>query len=223
MTLKIGILCFPDVQQLDLAAPYEVFASARETEVRLVWKTTHPVRSVTGLMLTPDLAYSDAPAFDVLCVPGGAGINALLGDEETLDFLRRQAGSARYVTSVCTGALVLGAAGLLEGKRAATHWNAVDFLSRFGAIAAPGRVVRDGTLFTAGGVTSGIDFALTVLAELSGRDEAELVQLCLEYAPEPPFASGTPDEARPEILAATRQRLSKSRAAREAVLAGLGR
>jgi cyclohexyl-isocyanide hydratase len=221
MTLTIGILCFPDVQQLDLTGPYEIFASARDTEVQLVWKTTAPVRSATGLVLIPDVSFTDAPAFDVLCVPGGAGVNALLSDEETLDFLRRQAKGARYVTSVCTGSLVLGAAGLLVGKRAATHWNAVDFLACFGAIATPGRVVRDGALITAGGVTSGIDFALVVLAELFGPDEAELVQLCLEYAPEPPFVSGTPDQARPPILAGARHRLAKSRAAREVLLAGL--
>jgi len=218
MTLTIGILCFPDVQQLDLTAPYEVFASARDTEVHLVWKTAQPVRSATGLMLIPDITFDEAPAFDVLCVPGGAGINALLSDQETLDFLRQQAKGARYVTSVCTGSLVLGAAGLLAGKRAATHWNAMDFLARFGAIAAPGRVVRDGNLITAGGVTSGIDFALVVLGELFSADEAELVQLCLEYAPEPPFRSGTPEQARPAILAAARQRLAKSRQAREAIL-----
>lgn len=219
MTLTIGILCFPAVQQLDLTAPYEIFASARDTRVHLVWKTTDPIRSATGLMLIPDTSFADAPAFDLLCIPGGTGINALLTDAETLDFIRRQAGTARYVTSVCTGSLVLGAAGLLQGKRAATHWNAVDFLERFGAIPTPGRVVRDGSLITAGGVTSGIDFALTVLDEVAGRDEAELVQLCLEYAPEPPFASGTPDEARAPILAAARERLSASRAAREAILA----
>ncbi len=221
MTLTIGILCFPAVQQLDLTAPYEIFASAADTKVHLVWKTTQPLRSATGLMLIPDTTFADAPAFDVLCVPGGVGTNDLVTDEETLDFLRRQAATARYVTSVCTGALVLGAAGLLRGKRATTHWNAVDLLARFGAVATPGRVVRDGSLFTAGGVTSGIDFALVVLAEIAGRDEAELVQLCVEYAPEPPFASGTPDEARPRILAAARERLSKSRAAREAILAAL--
>ena len=219
MTLTIGILCFPNVQQLDLTAPYEVFASARDTKVHLVWKSTAPLRSATGLQLIPDTTFAEAPAFDVLCVPGGAGINDLLTDEETLDFIRRQAKSARYVTSVCTGSLVLGAAGLLQGKRAATHWNAVDFLPKFGAIPTAGRVVRDGSLITAGGVTSGIDFALGVLAELFGEDEAELVQLCLEYAPEPPFSSGTPDQARAPILAEARQRLAKSREAREVLLA----
>ncbi|MGQ9372071.1 DJ-1/PfpI family protein [Azospirillum sp. A39] len=220
MTLNFGILCFPGVQQLDLTGPYEVFASAADTRVQLVWKTVEPVRSFTGLWLKPDTTFADAPAFDVLCVPGGGGVNALLQDADTLDFVRRQAAGARYVTSVCTGSLVLGAAGLLAGRRATTHWNAHDFLVRFGAIATPGRVVRDGNLITAGGVTSGIDFGLTVVAELLGQEEAEAVQLSLEYAPEPPFRSGTPEEAPAAILAAARRRLAKSREERERILSG---
>ncbi|MCF1450833.1 DJ-1/PfpI family protein, partial [Agrobacterium vitis] len=172
----------------------------------------------TGLWLTPDLTFEEAPAFDVICVPGGGGVNPLLKDEETLDFVRVQAKTARFVTSVCTGALVLGQAGLLAGKRAATHWNAMDFLPRFGATAVEARVVRDGNLITAGGVTSGIDFGLSVIAELMGQDEAETIQLSLEYAPAPPFDAGLPARARPEILAAARQRMVGSRKEREALL-----
>lgn len=218
MSLRFGILCFPNVQQLDLTGPYEVFACARDTHVDLVWKSTAPVRSSTGLWLTPDRSFSDAPAFDVICVPGGGGVNALLRDEETLDFIRAQARSARFVTSVCTGTLVLGQAGLLAGKRAATHWNAMDFLAGFGATAVGERVVQDGNLITAGGVTSGIDFGLSVIAELIGRDEAETIQLALEYAPSPAFDAGSPERVRPEILNAARQRMAGSRAEREAVL-----
>ncbi|MGV2128325.1 DJ-1/PfpI family protein [Agrobacterium vitis] len=218
MSIRFGILCFPNVQQLDLTGPYEVFGSARDVRVDLVWKNTAPVRASTGLWLTPDLTFEEAPAFDVICVPGGGGVNPLLKDEETLDFVREQAKTARFVTSVCTGALVLGQAGLLAGKRAATHWNAMDFLPRFGATAVEARVVRDGNLITAGGVTSGIDFGLSVIAEFMGQDEAETIQLSLEYAPAPPFDAGLPTRARPEILAAARQRMVRSRQEREALI-----
>ncbi|MDH1270587.1 DJ-1/PfpI family protein [Rhizobium pusense] len=218
MTLRFGILCFPGVQQLDLTGPYEVFASARDTQVQLVWKDAAPVRASTGLWLTPDVTFKDAPEFDLICVPGGGGVNPLLTDEETLNFVRAQAKTARFVTSVCTGSLVLGKAGLLDGKRAATHWNAMDLLQRFGAIAVRERVVRDGNLVTAGGVTSGIDFGLVVIAELMGQDEAETIQLSLEYAPAPPFEAGLPDQVRPEILVAARQRMARSRKERETLL-----
>lgn len=218
MSFRFGILCFPSVQQLDLTGPYEVFASAQNTQVDLVWKSKAPVRASTGLWLTPDVTFDDAPEFDLICVPGGGGVNPLLTDEETHDFVRAQAKTARFVTSVCTGSLVLGQAGLLTGKRAATHWNAMDLLERFGAIAVEERVVRDGNLITAGGVTSGIDFGLSVIAELMGQDEAETIQLSLEYAPAPPFDAGLPNRVRPEILAAARQRMARSREEREVLL-----
>ncbi|KQT69022.1 MULTISPECIES: DJ-1/PfpI family protein [unclassified Aureimonas] len=219
MPLHIGILCFPAVQQLDLTGPYEVFASARDVEVHLVWKDLRPIRSATGLVLVPDMAMADAPDFDVLCIPGGSGVNALLGDKEVLAFVRDKAARARFVTSVCTGALVLGQAGLLAGRRATTHWNALDFLPRFGAVPVEERVVRDGPVITAGGVTSGIDFGLTVVAELIGREEAETIQLSLEYAPSPPFGSGLPGSAAPAVLAAARDRMAGSRRERERLLA----
>ncbi len=219
MTLRFGILCFPNIQQLDLTGPYEVFASAEGTEVHLVWKELEPIRSSTGLWLKPDMRFVDAPDFDVLCIPGGSGVNALLSDEETLSFIRDKASKARFVTSVCTGSLVLGRAGLLAGRRATTHWNAHDFLSRFGAVPAEERVVRDGPVITAGGVTSGIDFGLTIVAELLGREEAETIQLSLEYAPEPPFGSGLPGTCSPSVIAAARARMAGSRKEREAILA----
>lgn len=218
MSLAIGIVVFPRVQQLDLTGPYEVFASAPDTEVHLVWKELKPLTSATGLSLTPTMTFANCPQLDVICIPGGGGVNALLRDEETLGFIRKQAANARFVTSVCTGSMVLGAAGLLKGKRATTHWNALDFLPYFGATPVEERVVQDGNIITAGGVTSGIDLGLTVLAELIGRTEAEIVQLSLEYAPAPPFRSGTPQEASPAVLATARQRLSKARAEREAIL-----
>lgn len=221
MSLSFGILVFPQVQQLDLTGPYEVFASARDAQVHLIWKDTAPLKAATGLTLTPTTTLAECPQLDVLCVPGGSGVNPLLTDEHVLAFLRERAGQVRYLTSVCTGSLVLGMAGLLKGKRATSHWNAHDLLARFGAIPTEGRVVRDGNLITAGGVTSGIDFGLTVIAELLGEEEAQLIQLSLEYAPQPPFRAGTPQEAPEAILAAARQRLAGSRAAREKLLAAL--
>ena len=218
MSLVVGLLVFPRVQQLDLTGPYEVFASMPETRVELISKTLEAVVSATGLILTPTVTFATCPQLDVLCVPGGAGVNALLTDSETLTFVKRQASGARYVTSVCTGALVLGAAGLLQGKRATTHWAALDLLAAFGAIPTQGRVVRDGTLLTGGGVTAGIDFALTLAAELAGQAAAEAVQLGLEYAPAPPFSAGTPDAAPSDVVRVIRQRFSATRREREDIL-----
>lgn len=223
MTLSVGILVFPAVQQLDLTGPYEVFASVPGAAVHLVAKDRDPVISATNLVLMPTTTFGDCPPLDILCVPGGSGVNALLRDEETLAFVRGKAKQARFVTSVCTGALVLGAAGLLAGRRAATHWYAMDFLARFGATPVRERVVRDGNVITAGGVTAGIDFALSVVAELLGRDQAEVIQLAMEYAPQPPFDAGTPESAPPAVVEAARERLAASRKAREAILADRGR
>lgn len=221
MTIHFGFLLFPDVQQLDLTGPYEVFASVPDARVHLVARDRAPVPTATGLTLTPTATFADCPPLDVLCVPGGVGVNAVLGDAVALDFVRRQAATARYVTSVCTGALVLGAAGLLTGRRATTHWAAMEFLPAFGAIPVEARVVRDGRLITAGGVTSGIDFGLTLVAELLGRSQAEAIQLSLQYAPEPPFDAGTPDEAPPEVRAQVLDRLAAVRAARWAIIKAL--
>jgi len=156
---------------------------------------------------------------DVICVPGGPGVAALMEDDRVLNFLRAQAETARFVTSVCTGALVLGAAGLLRGKRATTHWASRDFLAPLGAIPADGRVVRDGNLVTGGGVTAGIDFALTLVAELAGREVAQAIQLGIEYAPAPPFDAGTPETAPPAVLAAVRARTAGLRTSRQELIA----
>jgi cyclohexyl-isocyanide hydratase len=219
--LRVGILVFPKVQQLDLTGPFEVFASIPEAEVRLVWKRVERIDTATGLVLMPDLAFADCPQLDVLCVPGGVGVNPLMEDEEVLAFLRHQALRTRYVTSVCTGSLVLAAAGLLAGRRATTHWASHDFLARLGAIPVQARVVVDGKFATGGGVTAGIDMALRIVGELFGRDAAEAVQLNLEYAPEPPFSSGRPETARPEVVAMVREHGRASRAAREAIVGRL--
>lgn len=215
MALAIGFLIFPDVQQLDLTGPYEVFASLPGTELHLVSKSLDPVRSVTGLMLTPTVTLKDCPQLDIVCVPGGGGANPLLTDDETLDFIRHQAEHARYVTSVCTGALVLGAAGLLEGKRATTHWNALDLLRAYGAEPVDARYVIDGNLATGGGVTAGIDFGLALAAELAGREAAEAIQLQLEYAPAPPFDAGSPASASQSVVETVKQQTASIRAERE--------
>lgn len=219
MSLRFGILAFPNIQQLDLTGPYEVFASAPDSEVHIVWKTTGPLKASTGLWITPTTTFADCPPLDVLCVPGGIGVNPLMEDEETLAFIRAQAARARYLTSVCTGSLVLGAAGLLKGRRATSHWNAVDLLAGFGARPVKDRVVRDGNLFTAGGVTSGIDFGLTIVAELYGEAVAQRIQLMIEYAPQPPFTAGTPETAPAAIVEAARAAASPARQAREAIVA----
>jgi cyclohexyl-isocyanide hydratase len=223
MPVEIGLLVFPNVQQLDLTGPYDVFASWPEARLRLIWKNRHPLTSSTGLRLQPDETFAECPQLDVLCVPGGVGINPLLADETVLGFLRRQAAKARFVTSVCSGSLVLGAAGLLRGKRATCHWASHDLLAAFGAIPTQGRVVRDGALMTGGGVTAGIDFALTLIAELAGVEMAQRIQLALEYAPAPPFDAGTPTNAPPEVLAAARKAGAKLRAEREILVAAAAR
>lgn len=219
MSLRFGILVFPNIQQLDLTGPYEAFASAKGAEVHLIWKDRNPVMSSTGLPLTPTATFNDHPPLDILCIPGGGGVNALLLDETVLDFVREQAAKVRYVTSVCTGALVLGAAGLLKNRRATTHWYSMDFLDRFGATAVEDRIVWDGNIVTAGGVTSGIDFGLALIGELLGRTEAETIQLSLEYAPAPPYSSGTLQEASAQVVTIAKDRFSRTRKERERILA----
>lgn len=219
--LSFGFLVFPDIQQLDLTGPYEVVSVLDAPKrVHLLWHDLAPVRSTTGIMFTPTTTLPDCPRLDVLCVPGGVGVNRLLRDEAVLAFLRRQAETARYVTSVCTGSLVLGAAGLLRGRRATSHWSARDLLAGFGAVPTAGRVVRDGRFITAGGVTAGIDFGLTVVAELCGVEAAQACQLQLEYAPAPPFDAGTPETAPPALVAMLRARGDAVRREREALVAG---
>lgn len=219
MPRQIGLLVFPGVQSLDIVGPLDVFASLPDTQVHLLWKNTKPVTASTGLTMTPTTAYADCPALDVICVPGGTGIDALLEDEETLAFLRRIAPEAAFITSVCTGALVLGAAGLIKGLRATTHWTVVSLLSAFGATHVDERVVVDGKLITGGGVTAGIDFALTTVAQLYDLDTAKSIQLQLEYAPAPPFHCGNPKEAEPAILQAARDK-AQPRFAHRATIVG---
>ncbi len=215
MTFRIGLLLFPDITQLDMTGPYEVFIKLPGAEVHLVSASLEPVVANGGMRILPTTTYATCPQLDLVCVPGGAGMNPLLNDAATHDFLRRQAAGARYVTSVCTGALVLGAAGLLQGKRAATHWMSRDMLAAFGAIPVADRVVVDGTVITGGGVTAGIDFALTVAAEVFGPDLAKAIQLGIEYDPHPPFAAGSPEGAGAELAARVRTAAAGRQAERQ--------
>ncbi len=205
---------FPKVTQLDFTGPLQVFASVPGAKVHLIWKRIEPVATDTVLTIMPTTSFADCPQLDVICVPGGAGTDDMVNDEEILQFLRRQAGAAKYVTSVCTGSLVLGAAGLLNGYRATTHWTAMEYLAPYGALPANTRVCVDRNRVTGGGVTAGIDFALTLVSIMVDRETAEAVQLRLEYNPAPPFTSGSPDTAPPQVLARLKQRIAEGRARR---------
>jgi cyclohexyl-isocyanide hydratase len=200
--IQIGLLLFPRLTQLDLTGPFEALARIPDSTVHLVAKTMDPITSDVGLILTPTITLAECPDLDVVCVPGGPGINDLLVDDEVLDFLRRQGAQAKWVTSVCSGGLVLGAAGLLDGYKATTHWASAEFLEAFGATRVDVRVCVDRNRVTGGGVTAGIDFGLFLTALLAGQETAERIQLYLEYAPEPPFAAGSPVTAPAEITAA---------------------
>lgn len=202
--MNVVMLLYPNLTQLDLTGPFEVFARFRELERHLVWKSLDPVTDSGGLRLLPSTTFADCPPADILFVPGGPGQLALMEDGETLDFLRRQAAGARYVTSVCTGSLVLAAAGLLTGRRATSHWLSLDQLALFGAEPVAERVVTDGDVVTGAGVTSGIDFALTLTAHIFGRARAERAQLFMEYDPAPPFPGGSPASSDPAVTAAIR-------------------
>jgi cyclohexyl-isocyanide hydratase len=213
--LQIGSLLFEGLDQIDLTGPFEVLSRIPNSTYRIYGKTTDPVRDYRGLRITPDAAIGDAPQLDVLHVPGGFGQEALMDDTVVLDWLRQQAGYAR-VFSVCTGALICGAAGLLMGRRATTHWASFHLLRYFGATPVNERVVIDGDWIFAAGVTSGIDGALRLAAELRGDEVAQGIQLFMEYAPQPPFNSGTPETAPATVLAQTRQSVAKITAQREA-------
>jgi len=214
--LQIGLLLFPDVTQLDLTGPWEVFARTPGVECHLIWKDLQPVRSDRGLSILPTTTFADCPPLDVICVPGGPGQIALMSDDVTLNFLRQQAEQAKWVTSVCTGSLVLGAAGLLKGYRATSHWSSIDQLALLGAEPVSQRVVRDRNRISGAGVTSGIDFALTLVAEIAGDAVAKAVQLQMEYDPEPPFTSGSPHTASPQEGEQARAKMAEFLATRRA-------
>lgn len=209
--MHIVCVLFPNLTQLDLTGPYEVFHRAPGATVQLAAASREPVRSEGGLALVPTCTFDDAPEPDVLFVPGGPGVNEAMLDERVLDFVRRP---ARWYTSACTGALVLGAAGLLDGYQAATHWSAMHYLAAFGATAVKQRVVIDRNRITGGGVTAGIDIALTIVASTHGPDVAKAIQLGIEYDPAPPFDAGSPEragEGLTQFVLARLQRMSATR------------
>ena len=194
-SFNIGFVLFPDLTQLDFTGPLQVLHRLPDAKVHILAKTREPVPSDCGLSLVPTATFADCPQLDLLCVPGGFGVSGAIADKATVDFVRRQGAGAKYATSVCTGAFVLGVAGLLKGRRATTHWAYTQLLPVVGATYEKARVVRDGNVFTGGGVTAGIDFALTVAAEVAGPELAQRIQLSIEYDPAPPFAAGHPDRA----------------------------
>jgi cyclohexyl-isocyanide hydratase len=199
-TTRIGMLVFPKMTSLDILGPFEVLARAPDCIAQLVWKDMSPIHGDTGLRILPDIDFSSAPQFDVIVVPGGPGQTDLMEDDEVLAFLRTQAAGAGLVTSVCTGSLLLAAAGLLKGYKATCHWLSMDQLEQFGVQPVHERVVVDRNRITGAGVTSGLDFAFTVLATLRGNDAAKALQLMLEYDPEPPFDSGHPRVASKQLV-----------------------
>ncbi|MEM9669935.1 MAG: DJ-1/PfpI family protein [Pseudomonadota bacterium] len=209
--MKIGFLLFPEVTQLDFTGPLQFLSRLPGSETVLIAKSNDPIKTDTPMRVLPTHTFDTAPKLDLLCVPGGFGTAAAIADKETLRFVREAGTDAEYVTSVCTGALVLGAAGLLEGKNATTHWAYTDLLELCGATHVDARVVRDGNTFTGGGVTAGIDFALTVASAIKGETVAQSLQLGLEYDPSPPFDMGHPSKAPEQILEALKPRYIASR------------
>lgn len=220
--MKIGFLLFPTVTQLDLTGPYEVLSRAPGAEVHIIAKTLAPVLSEKVLALVPTTTFKDCPSLDLLCVPGGPGVGDVMTDAETLAFVRVQGAQARYVTSVCTGALILAAAGLLDGYRATTHWLSLDLLRMFPTIeVVEERVVKDRNRFTGGGVTAGIDFGLTVVAELFGEEVAQRIQLSIEYNPAPPFNAGSPNTAPASAVAYFSEQFSVHQKKRKEIIEGI--
>ncbi|WP_375410135.1 DJ-1/PfpI family protein [uncultured Methylobacterium sp.] len=213
--LQIGSLLFEGLDQIDLTGPFEVLSRIPNSTYKIYAKHLEPMRDVNGLRLMADAILSEAPKLDILHVPGGYGQEALMEDEQVLTWIREQADGALCVFPVCTGALICGAAGLLVGKRATSHWSAHHLLHYFGAIPVDARVVEDGNMVCAAGVTAGIDGALTVVARLRGDEVAQLIQLYMAYAPEPPFDAGTPERAPASVLAQARAVASKITAQRE--------
>jgi cyclohexyl-isocyanide hydratase len=193
---NVGFVIFPELTQLDFTGPQQVLARLPQSAMHIIAKSASSVPSDSGLSLVPTHTFENCPRLDLICVPGGStGVVQAMGDRETIEFIRRQSTSAKYVTSVCTGAFILGAAGLLKGRRATTHWAFTELLPLVGATHEKARVVKDGNVITAGGVTSGIDFGLSMVAEIAGETTAQAIQLGLEYNPNPPFDAGHPDRA----------------------------
>lgn len=199
--ISIAFLVYPNVTQLDLTGPAQVLSRLGNVTLNLVWKTTDPVPTDAGFALLPTATFKEIEAVDILCVPGGLGTMDVMTDQQALTWLQNVSAEAKWVTSVCTGSLILGAAGLLKGYKSACHWASIDQLAFFGAIPVRERIVEDRNRLSGGGVTSGIDFALALAARMRGEDFARFIQLSIEYDPQPPFDAGSPDKVSPEILA----------------------
>ncbi|MBS0474515.1 MAG: DJ-1/PfpI family protein [Proteobacteria bacterium] len=207
--MRIAFLLFPHVTQLDLTGPAQFLSRLPDAQVDLVWESIDPVPTDAGFSIMPTATFDQVLYTDLLCVPGGMGIADVIDNAAALTWVRRVGAEAEWVTSVCTGALVLGAAGLLRGYRATTHWAWHDQLALFGAQPVAARTVFDRNRVTGGGVTAGIDFALALIARIAGDDHARMVQLALEYDPAPPFASGSPEKAGPDLIAAYAARAAR--------------
>ncbi|HEX3593998.1 MAG TPA: DJ-1/PfpI family protein [Polyangiaceae bacterium] len=205
--IHIGFFIYPGVTQLDATGPAQVLSRVPGAVIHMIWKSKQPVATDAGFAIAPTDSFASCPELDVLCVPGGGGQAELMTDDDVLGFLRHQGNGAKYVTSVCTGSLLLGAAGLLEGYEAACHWAWRDLLTMFGAKPKAARVVRDRNRISGGGVTAGIDFALTLAAELADEETARLIQLSIEYDPAPPFSCGSPEGAGPDRVARFRREI----------------
>jgi cyclohexyl-isocyanide hydratase len=205
--LRVAFLLFPEVTQLDLTGPAQVLSRLGNAKLDLVWKSRDPVPTDAGFSIVPTASFAEVEAADILCVPGGIGVAEVMQDEEAMAWLRQVGAGAQWVTSVCTGSLILGAAGLLKGYRAACHWAWREDLRLFGAEPVAERVVFDRNRVTGGGVTAGIDFAFALMAAIRGETHARLIQLGLEYDPQPPFDSGSPERAGEELLALYAQRM----------------
>ena len=217
---NVGFVIFPDLTQLDFTGPQQILSRLPQSAMHIVAKSEAPVRSDSGLGLLPTHTFENCPPLDLICVPGGlSGVVEAMNDHDTIQFIRRQGATAKYVTSVCTGAFLLGVAGLLKGRRATTHWGFTELLPLVGATYVKGRIVKDGNLITAGGVTSGIDFGISVVAELAGENVAQAIQLSIEYDPEPPFDTDR-DHASASVTASLASRYEK---AREAFRDGIAR
>ena len=213
--VSVAFLVYPEVTQLDFTGPAQVLSRLGKAKIDYVWKSREPVATDAGFSILPTATFADLESADILCVPGGIACIDMMEDEEALGWVRKLGGSAQWVTSVCTGSLILGAAGLLEGYRAACHWAWRDHLSLFGAEPAAERVVFDRNRVTGGGVTAGIDFALALTAAIRGEDHARIVQLALEYDPAPPFGSGSPEQAGEELVGFYRRRMETLAPGRE--------
>ena len=213
-----NVLLLPGATQLDLTGPYEVLARLPGVRIELVAAGPDPVRTDRGLTIVPTVTRERAARADLLVVPGGPGVDDAIVDPDWVAFTASQAAGARWVFGICTGSLLLGAAGVLRGRRSGGHWQARDLLARFGATPSEERMTMDGKFFTSGGVTAGIDMALRLAAEIAGEETARRIQLQIEYDPEPPFRSGTPRLAAPETVEAVRSASAKRRALREAAV-----